>query len=288
MRTIGASARNPAPSQGDPDGLRGRPPILFLARAGHTAPVTDVVDGVLSALTEVPNATGGPSCALRQLRRLRPRRGQPGQKSRTRPPSTACAGQRRRAVQLSLLSENASSLSTATTSSLARYPPVGTVAVTRGAACRPPHRVLRFRPPVVGGMIGEASRAVKRRIGTTAWAVLEDVALNASLHDGRWVASTSVRQVATHLGLTPGTVARALACLCAAGLVQGEDRRDANTGRFSRSVYRLAPTSALSPCTDSPHTADPAMACEASERHEGREHAPPASTRTSTEPSTPL
>lgn len=189
---------------------------------------------------------------------------------------------------LCLLSENASSLSTATTSSLARYPPVGTVAVTRGAACRPPHRVLRFRPPVVGGMIGEASRAVKRRIGTTAWAVLEDVALNASLHDGRWVASTSVRQVATHLGLTPGTVARALACLCAAGLVQGEDRRDANTGRFSRSVYRLAPTSALSPCTDSPHTADPAMACEASERHEGREHAPPASTRTSTEPSTPL
>jgi hypothetical protein len=99
------------------------------------------------------------------------------------------------------------------------------------------------------------SRAVKRGLGVTAWAVLEDVVLDARLEEGRWLARTSVRLVAHHLGLTPGTVARALARLCSEGLVHREDRRDVDTGRFGESVYVVHPAAALHPCRDVPNTA---------------------------------
>ena len=83
------------------------------------------------------------------------------------------------------------------------------------------------RPSVIvsGILILPESRALIRQVGSQAWAVLEDVSLDASPEDGRWVARTSVRGVAAHRGLTPGTVARALAKLCAAGLVVREDHR---------------------------------------------------------------
>ena len=63
-----------------------------------------------------------------------------------------------------------------------------------------------------------ASRTLIRQVGPTAWAVLQDVSLDARREGDLWVAQTSVRRVAGHLGLTPGTVARSLARLCAAGL----------------------------------------------------------------------
>ena len=98
------------------------------------------------------------------------------------------------------------------------------------------------------------SRTLKRTLGPLAWAVLEDLSLDAVLQDGRWLAATSTRRLADHLGLTPGTVARALARLCTEGLVHREDQRDTRTGRFGESVYVVAPTPALVPCVDSPHT----------------------------------
>ena len=98
------------------------------------------------------------------------------------------------------------------------------------------------------------SRVLKRRLGPLAWAVLEDISLDAVLQDGRWLAATSTRRVADHLGLTPGTVARALARLCTDGLVHREDQRDTRTGRFGESVYVVEPMAALLPCVDHPHT----------------------------------
>lgn len=77
-------------------------------------------------------------------------------------------------------------------------------------------------------LVGEASRAVKREVGTTAWAVLEDLALEACRDGNGALARTTVRIMADHLGLTSGTVARAVARLCAAGLVRREDRRVPN------------------------------------------------------------
>lgn len=101
------------------------------------------------------------------------------------------------------------------------------------------------------------SRVLKRSLGLTAWAVLEDVVLDAVPKEGRWLARTSTRCVADHLGLTPGTVARALARLSTEGIVHREDRRrDVDTGRFGESVYVVEFFAGLRPCVDLPHTAD--------------------------------
>lgn len=127
------------------------------------------------------------------------------------------------------------------------------------------------------------SRAVKRELGTTAWAVLEDVALDARPDDsGRLLASTTVRRVATHLGLTPGTVARAIARLCAQGIVHREDRRDPRSGRFGESVYVLHEVTGLRPGVDRPHTVEPDTARPVTapppvqDRHTARGRAPEA------------
>jgi DNA-binding transcriptional ArsR family regulator len=102
-----------------------------------------------------------------------------------------------------------------------------------------------------------AGRALIRELGATAWTVLVDVNLDAWAEPAGRTATTSVRLIADHLGLTPGTVARALARLTAAELVQRQDRRDGATGRFVESVYIVAPTAGIVPCVDCPHTAQP-------------------------------
>jgi hypothetical protein len=101
-----------------------------------------------------------------------------------------------------------------------------------------------------------ASRALIRELGTTAWTVLLDVSLDTRRQPGGRTAKTSVRLIADHLGVTPGTAARALARLTAAGLVQRQDRRDGFTGRFVESVYIVAPRTGIVPCVDCPHTAE--------------------------------
>lgn len=84
------------------------------------------------------------------------------------------------------------------------------------------------------------ARSLWRRVGTTAWAVLLDVALDAQFDpDGRLVAATNVRRLAGHLGISKDTAARALVRLVDAGLlVRQHGRRGAN-GEFTPSVYEL-------------------------------------------------
>lgn len=61
-----------------------------------------------------------------------------------------------------------------------------------------------------------SSRPVRRELGPTAWAVLEDLALDAvSDATGRLVAATNVRRLAANLGVSKDAVARALRRLLA-------------------------------------------------------------------------
>ncbi len=119
-----------------------------------------------------------------------------------------------------------------------------------------------------GLFVAPESRQAHRTLGTTAWAVLEDVALDAQLDDhGRLLAVTNVRRIALQLGISKDTAARALGRLADAGLVERQHRRD-HTGAFTASVYvvRLAHGSGLvhvevdprptTPCPDAADTAD--------------------------------
>jgi hypothetical protein len=137
----------------------------------------------------------------------------------------------------------------------------------------------RPEPSLTGRTVSvsaSASRALIRDIGATAWTVLVDVSLDSCPAAAGRAARTSVRLIADHLGVTPGTVARALARLTVAGLVQRQDRRDAVTGRFIESIYFVAPTTGIIPCVDCPHSAEPhtdgapAPATNRSDHHAGQ------------------
>ena len=98
-----------------------------------------------------------------------------------------------------------------------------------------------------------SSRAVKRAVGLTAWAVLEDIALDARLdQQGRLVAETNVRRIAGNLGLGKNAVSRHLAKLRDFGFVLHEEMRDAGSGRYDVSRYVLDPSACIERFTHTP------------------------------------
>ncbi len=113
-------------------------------------------------------------------------------------------------------------------------------------------------------VLGPASRPLRQALRPIEWVVLEDVALDARPDgSGLLVASTSARRVAEHLGLTPGSAARALAGLRSAGLVT-HLRQPGEAGRFGLSAYVLGPVPGLdvveaasAPCAGPPRAARP-------------------------------
>lgn len=122
-------------------------------------------------------------------------------------------------------------------------------------------------------VVAASCRHLKRRLGPMAWAVLEDVALDAAADEaGLLVATTSSRAVAENLGLTPGTAARALGRLRSLGLVSFT-RHDGPAGRFGLAAYVPAAVPglevrtgtgdmtqrprAVSPCAGEPRPASP-------------------------------
>lgn len=91
-------------------------------------------------------------------------------------------------------------------------------------------------------VVGVDATAVRRRVGPTAWCVLEAIAANADR-------PASVRSLAVELGICNNAVHRALGVLRAAGLIspiaQSRDR-----GRFGAGGHRLTvPPSVLAPGT---------------------------------------
>ncbi|MGH9247683.1 MAG: MarR family transcriptional regulator [Acidimicrobiales bacterium] len=125
---------------------------------------------------------------------------------------------------------------------------------------------------------GEA-RAFRSALGVTAWAVLEELALEAVIDgDGALVAHTNVRAVAAQLGVSKDTAARAIARLTRASVVRRVVAERGARGALPTSSYVIdltevagvsvdintptelthatatapSPTAAFRPCTSRP------------------------------------
>ncbi len=98
-----------------------------------------------------------------------------------------------------------------------------------------------------------SSREVKRAVGVSAWAVLEDIALDAQIDDrGRLVAHTNVRRIADNLGLSKNAVTKHLGRLRVFGFVLHEEQRETSSGRYIASWYVLDPSACIERFTTTP------------------------------------
>jgi DNA-binding transcriptional ArsR family regulator len=87
-------------------------------------------------------------------------------------------------------------------------------------------------------VIAAPARGLRRHLGLTAWAALEELVLDAAPQGpGRLITQASARELAARLGVSKDTAAAALRRLASAGLVRREDHRDATRGVFARSAY---------------------------------------------------
>ncbi len=95
-------------------------------------------------------------------------------------------------------------------------------------------------------MLGPRAHELRSHLGTTAWAVLEEM-LERSTRDGdQAVAQVSIRSLATSLGLDKDTIGRAVRRLRDLGVIDVDQARTA-TGAFAAGSYRLAvPASCIS------------------------------------------
>jgi DNA-binding transcriptional ArsR family regulator len=102
-------------------------------------------------------------------------------------------------------------------------------------------------------VVSPHARELRRRLGPTAWAVLEEL-LSASHGDaGDCHSTATVRSLAADLGLSKDTVARALARLRAAGIVIAEQDR-APAGTFAAGRYRICVPDAIALVQPEPPT----------------------------------
>jgi hypothetical protein len=116
-------------------------------------------------------------------------------------------------------------------------------------------------------LVSRASRGLRRELRPLAWMVLEEIALEAVIADGRLIARTSARRLAEALGTDPGTAAGALRALRQKGVLALE-RESGVSGRFGLAVYVLERVDGLAVVTPSggapgvqgPHVVQPHVA----------------------------
>lgn len=89
-------------------------------------------------------------------------------------------------------------------------------------------------PPETRLIITAAAGPLRRALVPSAWLVLEELAFAV---DADGVTSMSARRLATALGLSKDTTARALNKLIELDLVERVEHRDAMTGRFGTIRY---------------------------------------------------
>jgi DNA-binding transcriptional ArsR family regulator len=105
-------------------------------------------------------------------------------------------------------------------------------------------------------LVSRSSRRLRRELRPLVWMVLEEIALDAVLADGRLIARTSARRLAAGLGLDPGTAAGALRALRQKGVLALE-RESGVSGRFGLAVYVLQRIEGLAVVT--PHDTEPGV-----------------------------
>jgi DNA-binding transcriptional ArsR family regulator len=88
-------------------------------------------------------------------------------------------------------------------------------------------------------VVGAAGTALRRQLGPTAWVVLEATVALAHVADGDLLVDASARSLASEVGLSKNTVARALSVLRECGLVTFTQTRG-NDGAFSAGRYVIA------------------------------------------------
>lgn len=136
-----------------------------------------------------------------------------------------------------------------------------------GRASAPARRELPDRLRTV--TVGLSRRELRRQLGPVAWCALEDLVEDAHVDAlGRRVATTSVRHLAGHLGVSKDTSARALLRLRHAGLVEPLAPVRGDTGRFGHGTYLVhtSVTGPTPPAPTSPTVRPPSSARPATEQ----------------------
>ena len=87
-------------------------------------------------------------------------------------------------------------------------------------------------------VLGPAAHELRRYVGPTGWAVLEEMVERSTVDGDRLIAQVSIRALASSLGLAKDTVARAVRRLRGIGLIDAEQRRT-TVGSFDAGSYRL-------------------------------------------------
>ena len=87
-------------------------------------------------------------------------------------------------------------------------------------------------------VLGQAAHELRRYLGPTGWAVLEEMVERSTGDGDRLTAQVSIRALASSLGLAKDTVARAVRRLRDLGLIVAEQRRT-TVGSFDAGSYRL-------------------------------------------------
>lgn len=109
-------------------------------------------------------------------------------------------------------------------------------------------------------VLSQATRNTRGALGPIAWAVLEDVLLDARHDDqGRLVAVTNVRRVAAHVSIAKDTAARALARLAGHGLLARQCQPRSGNGEFVPSVYNVGNVAAAGITVVNPPSSRPVL-----------------------------
>ena len=120
-------------------------------------------------------------------------------------------------------------------------------------------------------VLGPRAHELRSYVGSTAWAVLEEMMQRSTGDGDHLVAQVSIRSLASSLGLAKNTVARAVRRLRDLGVITAAQARS-ESGIFKAGSYRLAvPVSCLSvACPSQPSVAPSAARPSSARRSSGQ------------------